>query len=386
MNFRFQRAPRRSASSAILSRSLLAVSIAVMVPSAPAQAPLDPPNSGLTNPRAIVFSPATGKVYAVDTARGAVQVYSGASPGASRDPRRVPVGSAPVSVAVNADNGIAYVANAGDGTVSVIDGSSDSVVARVPVGSHPYSIAVDSATGKVYVTHTYSDQLSILDGATNTATDLKTGGSDLIAIDSQRGTIYLLGYGGAVKVLDIVSGQLTERPVGRHGWGLTLDDATGRVYVARIEDAALAALDGASASAPAVLAAGAIPCAIAVNSKANTLYTANYGENTVSAIDAKTGRVTATVAVGDGPKAVAFDASRNRVYVANTHGDSVTVIDAGNNSVLATVPAGRSPYALAVAPGSDRLYVANEAEGSASTAIDIGAIHRQGQTRPIPPG
>jgi YVTN family beta-propeller protein len=334
------------------------------------QAQLDPPSSGLTNPRAIVVNPGTGKVYAVDTDHGAVQVYSDEN----KQMHRVPVGAEPVSIAVNSANGRAYVANAGDGTLTILDGFSDSVLATVPIGSHPYSVAVNSTTGKVYVTHTFGDQLSILDGTTNKAADLNTGSSDLIAINSRTGAIYLLGYGGAVKVLDGTSQEFDERPVGRHAWALTLNDVTGAIYVARIENADLAAIKPDSSN-PTTLPAGEIPCAIAVNSQANQLYVANYGDNSVSVIDGTTGRKTATVPVGRHPKAIAFDENRNLVYVANTRDGTVTVIDAANNIVVATLPAGKNPYALAVVPGSSHLYVANETNDNPSTVVDLAGIH-----------
>jgi hypothetical protein len=53
-----------------------------------------------------------------------------------------------------------------------------------------------------------------------------------------------------VKVLDGASQKLTERPVGKHAWGLTLNDVTGAVYVARIENADLAAIKPDSRISP----------------------------------------------------------------------------------------------------------------------------------------
>jgi YVTN family beta-propeller protein len=367
----FRTAPQSKANRAALTWCLVAVVSALFARAAVAQTQLDPPSSGLTNPRAIVFSPATKKAYAVDSSRGEIHIYT--DPG--RELHRVKVGAAPVSIAVNSVSGRVYVANAGDGTVSVLDGTSDAVVATIPIGSHPYSIAADSATGKVYVTHTFGDQLTILDGTTNTAVDLKTGSSDLIAIDSRNATIYLLGYGGAVMALDGTSHKITTLPVGRHAWALTLNDVTGTVYVTRIEDADLAAVSGRSPDA-SILPAGAIPCAIAVNSKGNTLFVANYGDGTVTVIDTTSGRATATIHVGEHPKAIAFDPSRNLVYVANTSSGTVSVIDAENKAVVATLPAGENPYALAVAPGSNSLYVANEADGNSSTAVDLSLIRK----------
>jgi len=371
MNPRSQAATPRISSLPALAWNVVAIAIVLMARPLPVHCQLSKPSCGLTNPRAIVFSPATRKVYVVDTARGTVQIYSDSS----GQMHQVKAGFEPVSVAVNAANGKAYVANAGDGTITVLDGNSDAVVARVPIGSHPYSIAVNSATGKVYVTHTFGDQLSILDGATTTATDLNTGSSDLIAIDSARAVIYLLGYGGAVKVLDGISQKITEVPVGKHAWGLTMNEATAAVYVTRIEDADVAAIAPGSPNLM-TLPAGEIPCAIAVDSKTDTLYVANYGDNAVSVVNAATGRKTATIPVGRHPKAIAFDASRNLVYVANTSDGTVTVVDPTSDGVVATLPAGKNPYALAVVPGSSRLYVANEDDSNPSTVVGLQGMRR----------
>ena len=371
MNSGFLAVPPHKNFRALLACVLLAGTIPALTQPAWAQVQPGAPSSGLINPRAIVYSPASGKVYAVDTSHDAVQIYNDAS-GATR---RVGVGAAPVSIAVNAINGRVYVANAGDGTVSVLDGASDALLATVAIGSHPYSIAANAASGKVYVTHTFGEQLSILDGATNAVTDLKTGSADLIAINPRKATVYLLGYGGAVTVLDEVTQKMNIRHVGKHAWGLTLDEAANTVYVARIESADLAAVKDES-SEPAILHTGAIPCAIALNSKTHSIYVANYGDNTVTVIDGRNGRTRATVPVGDRPEAIALDPNRNLVYVANTSGDSVTVIDAGDNTVLATLPAGKSPYALAVVPGSDRLYVANEVDDGSSTVVALGGIRK----------
>lgn len=362
------RPPQKFPGTALLC-CLLASSSVLLTHRAGAQTQLAAPSSGLINPRAIVFSPSGQKVYAIDTGHHAVDIYTAAAD----HPHRVAVGSEPVSVAVNTATGRAYVANAGDGTVSVLDPGSDAVVATIAVGAHPYSIAADPATGDIFVTHTFGNQISLVDGTTNAVTQIDTGSADLIAINSHTAKIYLLGYGGAVTVLDEASRTFTRRDVGRHAWALTLDETSGTVYVTRIEDADLAALKPNS-SQPAILPAGAIPCAIAVDSKNGTLYIANYGDNTMTAVSTGNGKVVATLSVGKRPKAIAFDPILNRIYVANTGGDTVTVIDAATKSVVATLPAGNNPYAFAVVPGSMRLYVANESNEQSSTVVDLSGL------------
>jgi YVTN family beta-propeller protein len=70
-------------------------------------------------------------------------------------------------VAVNPATNRVYVANMGSGTVAVIDGAADRVVATIPVGLHPAQLAVNPETNRVYVTNRRSASVSVVDGAAN---------------------------------------------------------------------------------------------------------------------------------------------------------------------------------------------------------------------------
>jgi YVTN family beta-propeller protein len=63
----------------------------------------------------------------------------------------------------------AYVTNAGDNTVSVIDTATNppSVVATVPVGSNPGEVAVAPDGKYAYVVDTLASRVSVIDTATN---------------------------------------------------------------------------------------------------------------------------------------------------------------------------------------------------------------------------
>ena len=64
--------------------------------------------------------------------------------------------------------GKVYVTNSGDGTVSVLDGASNTLVATVTVGTTPLGVAVNPLTNRIYVANNGSNTLSVLDGASNT--------------------------------------------------------------------------------------------------------------------------------------------------------------------------------------------------------------------------
>lgn len=63
---------------------------------------------------------------------------------------------------------LAYVANVGSNTVSVIDPATNRVVATVPVGVSPQGVAVSPVTNRVYVTNFNSGTVSVIDTASNT--------------------------------------------------------------------------------------------------------------------------------------------------------------------------------------------------------------------------
>ena len=323
--------------------------------------------NALLNPRAIVFSLAKKKAYIVDQPHGAIYIIHAAT----QEQRRVPVGTGPVSIGINVRTGRAYVINADDGTVSVIDGDTDAVVATVAVGGHPYSIAVNSATGVAYISHTFSDQTTILDCATNAVSNLRTGSSDLIAIDDDMNIIYLMGYeSSTLTVLDGSSRSLSSIPGGMHQWGMALEASTGAVYVARTGAAEVEVLKR-SASEPEAIPTGQIPCALAFNPKTGRAYVANYGDDSITVIDTSKARAIATVSAGHCPQAIAFDAVRNLVLIANTHDDIVTVLDGSTYTVIEKLPAGKHPYALAVDSDSGSLYVADLDGDRPFTIVDL---------------
>ena len=330
---------------------------------------MEPAVGGLINPGAIVFSRELKRVYAVDRTGGCLVVYNDDL----RTVSRVPVGAGPVSVAVNARMGRAYVANADDGTLGVVDGLSGARVATIAVGGRPYSVAVDAKMGRAYVTDARGDGITVIDCATHEVSRIKAGSADLVAVNAVRGTVDFIGYGTALRVLSERSNELREVHVGKHAWGIAVNSATGVTYVCLIEDSEIVAVDGVSDS-PEILPAGDIPCAVAVDSASNVLYVANYRGDSVTVLDGAKRRVIATVPVGKHPEAVAIDPVRHLVFVANSSDASITVIDAKTNGVLLTLPGGKAPYALAVVPGSDRLYVANNDSDSPSTVVDLRPI------------
>ena len=328
-----------------------------------------PAVGGLINPGGIAYSAELRRIYAVDRVGGRLLIL-GDSLGS---PKSVRVGAGPVSVAVDGRAGTAYVADADDGTLAVLDALSGAVRATLPIGGRPYSVAVDPERGRVFVTDASGDGITMVDTKTLGVSRLKTGSADLVAVDPGRGTVELIGYGTALRILGSPPAAVREVPVGKHAWGLALNPSSGAAYVCLTEDSQIVEIDPDS-GATALLPAGDIPCAVAVDSGSAVLVVANYRGNSATVLDAARRRVLATVPVGKHPGAVAIDPIRHLVFVANGSDASITAIDEATHRVLGTLPGGRNPYALAVVAGSDRLYVANNDPESPLTVVDLRSI------------
>jgi YVTN family beta-propeller protein len=141
----------------------------------------------------------TNKIYVANNNDGTVTVIDGAS----NSTTTVTVGSYPNWVDVNTLTNKVYVANGSDNTVTIIDGATNGTT-TIAVGSGPSWLAVNRVTNKIYVANANNNSVSVIDGASNTTTT--------VAVDSDpswgvvnpvTNQIYIVNYaGGDVTAID----------------------------------------------------------------------------------------------------------------------------------------------------------------------------------------
>src|SRR5216684_4503527 len=211
----------------------------------------------------------------------------------------------------------AYIVNTGSNSVSVIDTTSNTVVATVSVGGSPLEVAITPDGTRVYVTNGTDNTLSVIDTASNTvvATVGVGAGPTAVAITPDGTRVYVT-TGDAVSVIDATSNTVVAT-VGVSGLGVAITPDGTRAYVA------------------------------------------TFGP--VSVIDTATNTVVATVVLGEdyqnSPIGVAITPDGTRAYftnsgVASVSGlGSVSVIDTASNIVVATVGVGAFAQGVAITPG-----------------------------------
>ena len=122
------------------------------------------------------FDSSNGYVYFIDGS-SSVSVINGTT---NTVIDTIAVGSDPQGVSFDSSNGYVYVTNSGSDSVSVINGANNTVIDTIAVGSYPAGISFDSSNGYVYVTNSnlgwvaVAGNVSVINGATNTVIDTIT--------------------------------------------------------------------------------------------------------------------------------------------------------------------------------------------------------------------
>jgi YVTN family beta-propeller protein len=102
----------------------------------------------------------TNRVYVLNETAGTVTVINGSTNGVLATVR---VGSGPTRLAVEAVRNLVYVANNLSNNVSVIDGATNKVTATIPVGAQPRNVSTNNATHHVFVSNQGSNSVSVID-------------------------------------------------------------------------------------------------------------------------------------------------------------------------------------------------------------------------------
>ena len=285
----------------------------------------------------------------------------------------IPVGARPEDVGINPLTGRAYVVS--DGTVSVIDTATYTLLATIPVPGGFFRLTVNPATNLVYVANSSPTGVSVIDGETNTvvafipASFLRTWG---MAVNSTTNRVYAADF----VTVTIIDGA-TNTIIGgvnccSNENSAVVNPVTNRVYIGwnNVFSPNISVLDGETHAVLGVVSVGTMPYRMAVNTVKNRIYVVKQDSDALVVIDGETHTVLDTIpgvtTVGRGEGGVAVDPVTGRVFASKFGSNAVVILDGETHSILATVPVGARPHGLAVDLATGFAYVANSSGNSVS--------------------
>lgn len=242
----------------------------------------------------------------------------------------------PAGLAVTPDGKFVYVANSGNGTVSVIDASMNTVTATITIPTvcdcsapSPIGVAITPDGSRAYVTDSSQGAVHVITISTNTVTTSITAdvGSNptAIAISPDGSAAYYTFGTNSV-------GRIDTNPA-----SLTYNTHTTTFTV------------------------GTTPTGIAVTPDSTLYYVTNNGDGTVSVVTTGlTPTTVATITVGSGPHFVAITPNGQFAYVVNQFSNTVSVINTSSQTVTATIT-GPCIFTnqIAITPDGTQAYVAD---------------------------
>ncbi len=159
------------------------------------------------NPVRVAMQPDGRQLWVGNNAAGADSGVTVVDPDALTAVHHFATGAGHHDLAFSPDSRLAYVTNAGDGTLSVIDTAALTQVASLDVSGQPVAVAVSSLTGAVYVMDGAAGTITVFDGATLdeigametapgvTSLRFSPGGEWAFATNPTDGAIYILDAG-----------------------------------------------------------------------------------------------------------------------------------------------------------------------------------------------
>ena len=235
------------------------------------------------------------------------------------------------------------------------DGLASSLASTVEVGSHPAHVIGDHSGKRAFVTNAGDDTVSVIDLAKGEVV-LEIGTGDYphgLRMSPDGATVYVANVeDGTVSVIDTAALEETGRiEVGKAPVQVGFTPDGKRVYVSLRDENKVAVIDTATRQVTARIDVGRSPIQMHATPDGRFVYVANQGteaepDDTVSVIDVASGTVTKTITTGKGAHGVTVSDDGSYVFVTNIVDSTVSEISVATQSVVRTHEVGKGPNGI----------------------------------------
>jgi YVTN family beta-propeller protein len=315
------------------------------------------------NPVAVTASPTRNEVYVVNSGTkegtGSLSVIDAEK---NTVAATIALHRKPVSIDLNAEGTLAYVANSESNSISVVDLKARLEIAQIGAGEEPVAARISPDGRTLVVANRRGNSVSIIDAAARTVRsvfDGCPGAADLAILpDSSKAFAACSGGHQADSKLNPGKPDRLESllDVGRAPVQLALKPDGGEVFVSNSLSNSVSEVDTSKNDVGGAYLMGDDPVRGLVSFDNSMLYVANFRSQYVTIYSIDEGKRGPSIHVGDGPVAMAFSGSRLLIFVVDNRSADVAVVRTADATGLRTamksmftiLPTGRGPNAIAV--------------------------------------
>jgi len=254
-------------------------------------------------------------------------------------------------VALNSDGETGYISDGAGNAIVVFDRKTFAIKATVPAGTNPDGIAFEPSTKTVWAFNGRSKNVSVLDTSSNSiiATIALPGKPEFPQVDGGAVFVNIEDKNAIVKLDASTQKVIATWPLNGcdSPSGMAIDRTKHRLFSV-CDGGKMAIVDYTSGKLLGLASIGDSPDAAGFDEKNSLAFSSNGGDATLSVIDAsKPGFPTVqTVKTAKGARTMTFDSSTGRVYI----------VTAQFGPVPSATPTAPHPRASAV-PGSFEVLV-----------------------------
>jgi len=308
----------------------------------------------------------------------------------------IKVGSLPEGVAVSPDGYRVFVANGGDGTVSMVNINSKKVLSTTgvytPGGAVARGIAISPDGRRVYVDYhvTASGEkgLAVLHGTTSAVLQNiplaaaqpapAPGNPAGVAVSPDNSLVMVANGvdGGAFYGIDATSGQIVATFANGPGsvpTGVAMSPDARTAYLLFSGANVMKLFDIASRSVVATISLSMSPTSLAVSPDGERAYVTSATSGTVEVVNTITRQSQTTFTGFTGLAGIAISPDGARIYVASRSANTVYILRTADGGLVATVVVSAGPEGIAITPSGKLAYITNRTPG---TLEEIGGVSK----------
>ena len=299
-------------------------------------------------PVGIAYDPLNSEMYVIDFASDSVSVINTSTDTVIAN---VVVGFGPSDIVLDPDNSDVYVVDTNSNNVVAISTVDNTLVSSISVGEEPRGIAYDPLNGELYVSNSGSNTVSVINASSNTVISTIEVGAEptRLAYDPMNSEVYVVNSGSSaessniVSVINTTSNKVVENiSVGLNPSSITVDTKNGDIFVA----AEFGTVINGSVETPGN---GTIP----VSNQSSEIYVIS-GENN----EVKAGVRTGTTEISS----MTFDPSHNEVISVSPSSNELVIINPETNTVSQTTTLNIEPTAIAYDSSAGTVFVTSSSD------------------------